>query len=274
MLDSESLSPEQVFEKAEYAFDKGELRDAAELWASLGDMPEALFNAANSYREVGETDLAEKFYRRAIAAGEKDSYLNLAGLLESENREAEARSILLAGMEAGDRASVMQYSSNISEDDPRKAISLLTPLANDEEEFATLVLARAHESLDRQSPIVERLLKSIPHSDEAVLRLAAYYSANGRLAEAQGLLEELLARGYRDAAVPLGNILQDSRSDPEGAEAAYAKGAHLGEEYARFNLGELLVRLGREGEGMEHIRRAALAGDALAIKWLDANDAT
>ncbi len=97
--------------------------------------------------------------------------------------------------------------------------------------------------------------------------LAALLRTSGRREEGRAVLARGVAAGEVESMLPLANVL-DGEGDAEGAERLYRRAYDLGDAYSAWNLGLLLLRLGRDREAEEWRWRAAQGGDELAIRSL------
>lgn len=96
------MSERNVFDEAERLYDDGQFSRASRLWTSLPNHPDAWFNAANSYSENRDFRRAIKWYRRAIAGGVREAYMNYGQVLEDLGRRRKATEAFREGAKRGD----------------------------------------------------------------------------------------------------------------------------------------------------------------------------
>ena len=141
-----------VFAEAEEAFSAGQFLRAGELWSTLANDPDALYNAANSYREAGMVANAKTLYRRAIDGGVREAYLNLAYILEDEGHRETAADLLASGARAGDPGASVELAYRFVDQDPTKARNLALPFRADAlvGEYAKRIIGLAEQALLRR----------------------------------------------------------------------------------------------------------------------------
>lgn len=270
-----AVSQWDTFEQAERLYDEGHHRRAARLWTSLPNNPDAWFNAANSYAAIGDLPRATQWYRRAIASGVREAYLNYGQLLLNRGRRRKAIEAFREGAKRGDYGSAVAYAIELNADGKRtRAIALSRRLLDADDprsSWAATVLADNLLALDPSSDEAVRLLeRALPDDPSAASVLRTRLGGTPREDLAIRLLETALSDGHMNAAVPLGRLYEDKHHLPD-AERAYKEGASLGDRNSLHNLGTLMVKSGRPEEGRQAIKQAAEAGDHLAKAWLEAD---
>jgi tetratricopeptide (TPR) repeat protein len=204
-------------------------------------------------------------YRRAIAAGETDAWLNMGICLE----------------DLGDLAGAMHaYRQADAAGDPHAAMALAYLLRDQGEHAEAESIARQGGGLGNLEAVGaaacwEYCRTLDPGLEADVRRGAAYYpSARADLADIlryTGRSEEALREltlgaklGEEVCWLPLGNRLRDDFSDTAAAEEAYRAGIVAGDSYCHHNLAVLLEERGDVRAAAEQFRQGAAAGDSLA----------
>ena len=232
----------------------------------LAGSPDGLFNAAVDLGDVGVEQAREVLYRMAAARGVRDAWLNLAYVVLDSGRTDEGVALLGESARAGDPKGAFMYAQEL------EARGVLDDAAR--------WYARA-DGVPGADMRRSRVLRALGHDAEAldVLRRAAADDAEAAVElvkhdraltpdDAVRLLESHRDAGAVDVLIPLSNLYEE-RGDDDAALSALQASYDAGEPHAALNLGVLLIRTGREDEGREYVREAALRGDELARPWLD-----
>jgi tetratricopeptide (TPR) repeat protein len=266
------MSDRDTFDEAERLYDAGHYRQAARLWASLPNDPDAAFNAANSYSAIDDHQRSIKWYRRAIAGGVREAYLNYGRVLQNLGRERKAIEAFREGAKRGDYGASLAYAEKLGLQGKRsRAIALSRRLLGGDDprsSYAAVVLADNTLALDPFSDeAVELLAEALPKEPSAAAVIRDRLGGTSRENVAVRLLEEALSAGEVNAGIPLGRLYED-KGMLEEAERVYKAGAALGDRGSSHNLGLVLIESARPQEGKNAIEEAARAGDELAQRWL------
>lgn len=266
------MNSAEIFEQAERAFGAGDFQRAARLWSSIANNSDAYFNAGNAYAAVRDYPRAIREYRRAMAGGVREAYLNYGQLMQDLGRRRKAVEAFREGYKKGDTGSGLAYAEVLGNSGHhRRAVSIVRTIRNTAKDLppegmtilGANLLAMSCDS-DEGIGLLMNALANDPTAGEELVR---HLRRCGREELASSLLRQALSEGVRNAAVPLG-LLLENLGNQAGAEAAYRAGAGLGDRNSLYNLGTLLTDGGRELEGLLAIAEAAALGDEMAARRL------
>jgi len=239
------------------AYDEAGRLGAAEGYLLSGDLLHA---------ELDDVEAAKSAYRKAIAMGDPDAWVNLGVTFESEGELDHALHAYETAVGQGDRAANLQLAELL--------VRLDAEPATVEHAYREAFAAGEDRALLGLGQVLRE--SGSPDEAEAFLREAVTRDVDGAHAALGWLLESRHLRGaaetaYREgfalgdgaAALCLANLLSASERYGE-AESTYRDAIALGELDAHNNLGVLLLELERYDEAENELRAGATAGDPLA----------
>ncbi len=201
-----------------------------ELAGLLGDVADAL----------GDSELAEASYRKAIEAGDPDALNDFAVFLRGEERYDEAIAVLNQAIAAGDSLA------------PGNLVSLY---------FDDLEDLEIAERLGRQF-----LDETKPSTYTALANVCALQQ---RLTEAEELHRKAIELKAPKAHINYAEFLWEERDDEAGAEAELRLAQDNDEPGWGYELGYFLSETGRDEEAREVLTQAASWGDLDAAELLE-----
>ncbi len=165
------------------------------------DMPETQLQKGVFYVERGDLPSAEAAYREALLLNHQlvPAYLNLADLLRSQNRDDEARQLMLEVLQfAPDNAPTL-HSLGLLEarsGTPEKALEYLgkaAALETDGSRHRFVYAIALHDLGQPQEAVrqLQSLLQQLPRSEEVLLALANYTAELGQRDKARGYARTL-----------------------------------------------------------------------------------
>lgn len=165
------------------------------------DMPETNLQTGVFYVARGDLPSAEAAYREAISLNWQlvPAYLNLADLLRSQNRDEEARELMLQVLQFAPDSGDTLHSLGLLETrsgTPEKALQYLGRAAELETEGSRhrFVYAIALHDLGQPQAAItqlETLLRQLPRSEDVLLALANYNAELGQRDKARGYARTL-----------------------------------------------------------------------------------
>jgi tetratricopeptide (TPR) repeat protein len=166
-------------------------------------MPETQLQKGIFYVERGDLPSAEAAYREALLLNHQlvPAYLNLADLLRSQNRDDEARQLMLEVLQfAPDNAPTL-HSLGLLEarsGTPEKALEYLgkaAALETDGSRHRFVYAIALHDLGQPQEAVrqLQSLLQQLPRSEEVLLALANYTAELGQRDKARGYARTLTA---------------------------------------------------------------------------------
>lgn len=154
------MSMDENFLIAQDYDDEGRFLEAAALWESLGpDCPDALYNAGNTYLNLGHRKRAGRLLKAAAELGVMEAYLNL-GLLLAEKHPKRALRYLFASAAHDDPHGYVAAAIILGELG-RKAESLHLLDVACRREIVGASAAKAVVLFDGGAPISERECREI-----------------------------------------------------------------------------------------------------------------
>ena len=172
------------------------------------DMPETQLQLGVFYIERGDLPAAEKAYREAIFLNPQlvPAYLNLADQLRSQNRDGEARELMLQVLEFAPDNGATLHSLGLLETrsgTPEKALEYLGRAAEMETVGSRhrFVYAIALHDLGQPREAVtqlQSLLRQLPRSEDVLLALANYSAELGQRTRAKGDAKRLMESAPRN----------------------------------------------------------------------------
>jgi len=174
------------------------------------DMPETQLQLGVFYLERGDLASAERAYREALKLNPQlvPAYLNLADLLRSQNRDAEARELMLKVLEFAPDNGATLHSLGLLETrsgTPDKALEYLGRAAALETVGSRhrFVYAIALHDLGQPTKAIaqlQSLLRQLPRSEDVLLALANYSAELGQRDRAKGYAKTLTEISPRNPA--------------------------------------------------------------------------
>jgi tetratricopeptide (TPR) repeat protein len=173
------------------------------------DMPGVQLQLGIFYVTRGDDKAAEAAYREALHLNSQliPAYLNLADLLRGQSKDDEARKVLLQALSVAPQNGPTLHSLGLLETRSGQsdiALKYLQQAADLETEGTRhrFVYAIALHDLGKPNEAIEqlqKLLRSVPQSEEVLLALANYSAEQGQREKAQGYAKVLtqLAPGNR-----------------------------------------------------------------------------
>jgi tetratricopeptide (TPR) repeat protein len=253
---------------------------------ALGDAL-SWFNVGNTLRDLDRAEEAVDAYEHAVAAGEPAAWLNLGIVLEFLGDLAGAERAYTGAWEgAGQAVGCLNLAHLLDEQDRRpeaeawlaQAVARGSGRDPSDAEVAAL-LARWRWERTRDPALEEDLRTGSAVDGDTRAAFAELLLSTGRRTQARAELELGAKLGHTACWLPLGNLLcgddLDDRSgavrdevDEVAAEEAYRAGIAAGDLHCHHNLAMLLLEQGRDAEAEEHLRTGAAGGDALAREVL------
>ena len=172
------------------------------------DMPGVLMQLAVFHSNRGDAPSAERAYREAIALNSQmlAAYLNLADLLRAQNRDEEARALLLQALAVAPNNGNTLHALGLLEtrsEDSKKALDYLAQAAA-LETLGTrhrFVYAIALHDLGQPRQAVtelNKLLRQFPRDEQVLLALANYNAELGETATAKAYAQQLVKLAPRN----------------------------------------------------------------------------
>jgi tetratricopeptide (TPR) repeat protein len=173
------------------------------------EMPETQLQKGVFYVERGDLPAAEAAYREALLLNRQlvPAYLNLADLLRSQNRDEEARELMLEVLQFAPDNGPTLHSLGLLEarsGTPEKALEYLGKAAAQETEGSRhrFVYAIALHDLGKPREAItqlQALLRQLPRSEDVLLALANYSAELGQRDQARAYARTLtqIAPGNR-----------------------------------------------------------------------------
>ena len=154
------------------------------------DMPETQLQMGVFYVERGDLPAAEAAYREALLLNPQlvPAYLNLADLLRSQNRDGEARELMLKVLEFAPDNGPTLHSLGLLETrsgTPEKALEYLRRAAEQEttdSRYRFVYAIALHDLGEPQQAVtqLQTLLRQLPRSEDVLLALANYSAELGQ----------------------------------------------------------------------------------------------
>ncbi len=172
-----------------------------DIQALHADMPETQLQIGVFYVARGDLPSAEAAYREALFLNPQlvPAYLNLADLMRSQNRDEEARTLMLQVLEFAPDNGVTLHSLGLLETrsgTPDKALDYLGRAAELETAGSRhrFVYAIALHDLGKPQEAIaqlQQLLRQLPRSEDVLLALANYNAELGQREKARGYAKTL-----------------------------------------------------------------------------------
>ena len=171
------------------------------IMAMNAEMPETQLQLGVFYLERGDLAAAEAAYREALRLNPQlvPAYLNLADLMRSQNRDAQARELMLQVLQFAPDNGPTLHSLGLLETrsgTPDKALEYLRRAAELETDGSRhrFIYAIALHDLGQPQEAVKQLqalLRQLPRSEDVLLALANYNAELGRLDQARSYARTL-----------------------------------------------------------------------------------
>ncbi|MGW5049775.1 tetratricopeptide repeat protein [Actinokineospora sp. NPDC004072] len=229
--------------------------------AAAAGETDAMYNLGVLFVETGRVEEAERFFRRAAAAGETDAMYNLGVLLQRSGRMEESEQIYRQAVDAGHTGAAFNLGVLLAESGHGEEAEGFYRLAADAGHAkAANNLGVLLQPLGRMEES-ERFYRQAANAGHASAanNLGALLQRSGRMEESEQVYRQAVDAGHASAANNLGVLLAESGRAKE-AEPFLRQAADAGHASAAHNLGVLLQQLGRMEESEQVYRQAADAG--------------
>lgn len=218
----------------------------------------------------GRDDEAEKWFRKAVGAGDTASLVGLGLLLGEQDRIGESEEWLRKAVDAGYTEAMLALGFFLGRQEGRlgEAEEWYRKAADAGEDRALPSLAATVARAGRFEEAEEWFRKAVDTGDTSALRGLgmALASQEGRAGEAEMWLRKAVDTGDTSALRNLGTLLAGQEGRAREAEEWFRRAVEAGDTRAMHRLGVLLgAQEERVGEAEEWFRMAVDAGDSASL---------